>query len=627
MRKTALFLILFCISGLRADKAAEYYGQFVQAYHNGDKAAAAKYIEKAYQANPSNNNILQWYGNILNQNKKYADAIRVWKQISPDYFPSAVNKSIAEAYHQLGDHQSAEKYYTMALTNPAANPQEKVNIIAGLMAAVYNDMPDNPKVLALEKKFAEAECAAPELKTSWARYMFCKYFLDRAVEFAGDGYENDGFAYYRLAMKYFGPELEKYTNYIAPEFFGYEWMKREKYALALSVFEEVFPLRNDNYLTWAYSEMLRQTGKPAEAIGVCVKGLKKPGGDDKMYGWIYRQIIDVAGQSGDLSALAAHENDADAYLVKNNPEMGDWVRFRITEIYFNEGLKAMAEKPYPNGVELLKKAMVWNNKGLGKYKDSFNNKTIEVIIEASKYWNGEGKKLATSAAPYRFTIIAMESFNGVIIDEGKKTPANFSLSPEMERTIPAAFEVFRQLYFYMTGGKMLAGMKYVRLTNILTEVQVSYWKPAGEASVKPGKGITMYAAIWGSIKPSPIQTISNEMKYADTLVMIFPFFCTAGSSSVVYYQDAAVPKGYTAHGLIQIPKDYTPFSYGLFAHEFFHTVEYFYGDKYQFVQHGYKEEYRKSWPSWYHGEGELYYYYSYLREITGKYGIAPLLRK
>ena len=65
-------------------------------------------------------------------------------------------------------------------------------------------------------------------------------------------------------------------------------------------------------------------------------------------------------------------------------------------------------------------------------------------------------------------------------------------------------------------------------------------------------------------------------------------------------------------------------SHRALLHEFFHNVESAYRENYNFIAHTYKEPYKKIWPKWYRGEGELFYYKYAFDNIISKDNFALL---
>jgi len=66
------------------------------------------------------------------------------------------------------------------------------------------------------------------------------------------------------------------------------------------------------------------------------------------------------------------------------------------------------------------------------------------------------------------------------------------------------------------------------------------------------------------------------------------------------------------------------------VHEFFHAVEYAYNpprtsrETPVLISHVFQDSYRKLWPSWYHGEGELIYYREAYRRLIMPRGFQPI---
>ncbi|OHD53822.1 MAG: hypothetical protein A2Y33_16705 [Spirochaetes bacterium GWF1_51_8] len=625
MKVWIILFVLITFGIIHADKSAQYYSKFVEAYKKGDKSEALKLIANAYEENPTNNNIIVWYGNMLNGNNQYQEAIKVWKKADSEYDPAGLNNSIACAYLALNDLKSAQIYFQNALSVQIAKPKDNLNSLNGLMGILCKE-PDDEKALVYKKAFDSVLEKNPGINSEWTSYLFCKYFLDRAVEYAKAGNELEGAKLFETMKKYYCTGLGNYFSYIAPENYGYEWMKRKEYQKAIEVFEYVFQLRNSYYLTWAYADTLLHTGLLKEAIGIDIAGLKKGGTDEKMHGWVYRQLIDIAGQIGDLNTVCQYEEEAVIYHEKNDTKNLDAIKSRLIKIYLNEAYKATAENKYPDNVTYYKKALEWQKTGLTKPDHNSYPENIKIQIEASEYWENEGKKALSSAYSFKFTILALENFNGVIIDEKKNKTENayYCLEPDMKKKTTDAFTVFSRLYYYLTGGKVHPDLEYISITNQITEVQKSYWKPSENIGKDIGDGVPMFSAKWASIDHYPASRITNLLIKSDTFILLFPLHCTAGAASLAFtYENSK----YIAHKTIQLYHAGGAMSYGLFMHEFFHEVEYSYGKYYKFIAHVYSEEYKKYWPKWYNGQGEMFYQKHILEEMIGNYGIEPLIVK
>ncbi len=59
-------------------------------------------------------------------------------------------------------------------------------------------------------------------------------------------------------------------------------------------------------------------------------------------------------------------------------------------------------------------------------------------------------------------------------------------------------------------------------------------------------------------------------------------------------------------------------------HEFFHIVEANYRSEHKLIQHVFREPYKKMWPDWYNGEGELFYYDFVFKNLIAKTGFERL---
>jgi hypothetical protein len=160
------------------------------------------------------------------------------------------------------------------------------------------------------------------------------------------------------------------------------------------------------------------------------------------------------------------------------------------------------------------------------------------------------------------------------------------------------FRVMEKVYQFLSGGTLKLEFKIHVIESTVTELQ----RFSGTIGKEKNAGIKFNVQ---SLKPWPYDHFSRAIEDYDTIIMIVPSRLMGTS----YGSLAPIPlspdnfssesRGYIQIGALRGRNPMT------MIHEFFHVLE----ARCKIGPiHGFKEIYKDSWPSWYSGQGQLYWY-------------------
>lgn len=348
--------------------------------------------------------------------------------------------------------------------------------------------------------------------------------------------------------------------------------------------------------------------------------------EKNLRGWAWYRFITAAVKTGSDDDVARYEADAVSYCEKTGYAHVGTLRGALAWYWQERGIEAALsdttkERAY------FEKALGYSEKDMGGYEQyrATLNDTLPQMAEAARVWNGASDHDRRKAMQHRIHLVIIPRMKGSWEDaDGLRKRGSFTIDPEVEKNVRQSLAVMRQLLWLYTEGKVHITVESTMLDTAVTSVGYMKWHSARDGNGKALESVDVYIADLNSLSPFPYEFFQRSESEVDTWIFIYPFGKTIGIGGpddlpLVPYTLTTARRGIVSLGVAD--SQATP---RWFLHEFFHNVEAQYSDSYGFIQHVYKPSFRRHWPSWYKGEGELTYYRRAFQEVINPKGYEPL---
>lgn len=333
-----------------------------------------------------------------------------------------------------------------------------------------------------------------------------------------------------------------------------------------------------------------------------------------------------------ISMMSSLQKKFALFHKKHPKQKNDWPSFVIAHYFKNRGI-AIAENNSAKAKEYLKISLKWVDLGLGKYDEYIHANDLKISLKALEYWEKNYARLRKKAQIHYVHFIGVKTFSGSYLKDatikngkiiGQKMHSEQRLSLPLKALCQSSFDGFKRLIFYYANGKLLLEAEYTELNASITRVDQNLWRSAKGKNGKPINEIIALVADIESVNPSLDDFFHKTYQKTDTYFFVYPYFTAGGTGGargvpLISYSLYSAPRG-----MVHLADDGTKMSPEYFMHEFFHNIQGFYAQNaknHTLISHVYKKPYRRLWPSWYHGEGELTYYYLAFQNIINPTGM------
>jgi tetratricopeptide (TPR) repeat protein len=603
----AAFLLIFSVSW-----AVSSYDEFLKAWNAKDYPKSLQYIQKAYAENPGTDYIIYWYGIVLYQSEKYADAAAMFKKLDPEYQKLAAAFYLSHCYLKMEKPAWALPYLKHGISLEDDKSSLKQYLYSGMVNALIqlNDTKGLEDMFPLYSAYMKDNSA---LNYTYPLYQIAKYYQSIAIGAGTNGNYTDADKYAAKSAEYAGMGIGTYEAYYDPFLYAQAYAAAKIYPKAVSLYagfsSEQFTMKD----VWYYAECLKSSGKSADALQAIKKGLKKyknSASHDYWIRWVYFHLVRLASELKDTETYEMFEKELLAYFKKNPDKDFDWVKYTIANIYQEIGFDTF-------GTELSKtcfaKVKKYYEMGMGKYQNWIRMSDIGILGDAVQYWDKNYAVKKNSA--YRLDMLFWfwtESDAVWKSVAGTNLSMKKSLDKSVTNDLIKSFDVFRKIYFYFSDGQILPEMDIVFVDATATAfTQTIYLSPINGKDGKPLEDFPINYIVDEQIPGYPGWMIYEYRNQYDVFCDVWPShhlsgIASYGGQTIVPYIKQTKLRGGMKISDKSLSKPWT------IIHEFFHNVEATYRAAlkggYPFIAHMFRDTFRDYWPSWYHGEGELTYY-------------------
>lgn len=469
-------------------------------------------------------------------------------------------------------------------------------------------------------------------KLNYIRYITGIGYLNHSIKLVKKNKLILSKTYYNAAYRLFSAGAGKYKKNFHLNSYPYHLYKIKKYNHAIAAYKRLpiskRSLRTSWYLALSHKK-INEYSKAAEVLKKAL-GVYKKNTNFKKH--VYYLIVPVLIKLQDTKTLSSLENEIYRYFNKKSDKYFNWIKYKLAKYYYGQAITLMQKDKISETLRMFDKSLSTINKGLGKYSKYIKNQRINFLKKVAGYWGNNKHKLG-KAYKHNFFVAVFKNIAARWTDkDGGKHYTSYSMDENKTKEYPRAFDFFRKVFFYYSGGRLNFTFKLNVYTNVIKNIKYSKWE--SNFKDKNGKSINevdIYSPVLQTMIPHPGSIFFENRNKADSFIIVFPSkgitgVCTGGVSRpmyIPYMLNGNKIRGWITLASTSMNKN----SGGLLCHEFFHNVEGTYRKDYKFIAHRYKETYKEHWPAWYKGDGELSYYEEAFKRIILPAGIKKLFYK
>lgn len=327
------------------------------------------------------------------------------------------------------------------------------------------------------------------------------------------------------------------------------------------------------------------------------------------------------------------ENIFISFNKKEKPKNTELINYFFCKIFMNLAIQSMN---LSKNIYYFERASMWQNSGLGQYASFINKNKIIIYKESCIYFKNnhtnKSKPLIHNIHFVGFSKFSGSYKSGKKIVNGKLTKGikqkyNIVRDMKIKDKCTPSFNIFKMMVFYFTQGNVLLKASFSDLETTVTEINIGLWKATKGKNGKPLNFIQTYSPELNSLQPFPFEFFYNTYSKTDTYFIIYPFNRPIGLGGPGRIPLVPYTLYSPIRGLVKIADNKREMTPAFFMHEFFHIIENQYrnfnNNKYHFTAHTFKSNFNHIWPSWYNGQGEIFYYKSAFKNIITSLGFDP----
>lgn len=617
-----LFIIFYLFNASNLFGEENYYNLFLDNYKNKDYKKALLNIEKAYREKNEDANIIYWYGILLYMNEKFSESVNILEKLPVEYKTYPTQWYISESYKKLNDFETALIVAEAAIPLIDDDSEDKRHLYNSFFEVLKKEKKYEKLKKYLDENYRDIE-KYYENKNSewfdWIKYLITSAFTDYSKELA-EKEDARSYEYLEFAAEYFSKGLGVNAQYIQLDSAGVVYFKKKLYNEAIAhlslIPENHRPLIKAYYLAESYKNIDKKEEAIETVLPVLTIDEEKPYWKIYIYSVLFQLLKDADGED----KIIELEPDYFSYQKNVKSDMFPYINHLLAKYFFekfeNYGVdnnKIKMEEFYNLGLKYYKT-------DLQKYRDYIQKEEIDFLYGVFSYYRENESKIS-SAYKHKILVIIFNELDSHWLEKNgtKRYSHNFHQDELIEK-YDKALAFFSKEIFFLTKGKILPVYEFRKVDSKVTEIEYRLFE--GEIKVE---AIDVYQPVLATVTPHIGELIFENRNNYDTFIYVTPnedtyVYGTGGKSGLNFIPYVLTGK---LRGYIMMGSSVMTSHRGL-LHEFFHNVEGAYREDYNFIAHTYKESYKKIWPKWYKGEGELFYYKYAFENIVSKDNFALL---
>jgi len=621
MKKRYLLLLIFLttLTAVPSYGATNYYSQFIKYNKAKNKRLALKYIRLAHLQKPNNKTYGYWYGIVLNNAKKYRQAITIFKKLGTDYKPLQINWYIGQAYKNRGDFAQATVYLKKALEHPDTKDCWKRYAYNSLIDVLIK-VKKADDLLRWEEEILKYYKPLAADKSKWVKYKMCRFYLEQAIELAKLKKIKRSTFFYSKCKQMLALGIGNLRKYIYLYKYALVFSRQKKYLKAAKLLENLPDYKKSQAIYWYLYQAYSKAKMDQKAIASLRKGLSTKKKKKSWNQFFYSRLLQLLTKTENVAGVIALEKKALGYLHSTGAKSAFWYSYLVAKFYRDKGYEMMAKDRADEADDFFRRALSRYHQGLGKHKKYFNSQKIVFIRKVNRFWQDK-RHLADQAYQHKFLFIVLQHIDAFWKDKnGKKHHTKYSIKDSVKESYKPAYSQFKKIIYYLTKGQIHLRFKTVIHPGTVRNIRYSLWKSAKGANGKSAQEIDIYAPVIETMTPDPGEIFYKQRNNFDSFVTVFPSkgitgVCTGGMTRLSYVP--LLKSSRHLRGKINMASTTMGGnSARTLVHEFFHNIEGAYRKWNKFPAHVYQKAFRRYWPVWYQGQGELQYYKKFFEKIV-----------
>lgn len=573
---------------------------------------AVRVIAPLSQADPGNGRLGFWYGYALYRTGSYALTVQVMDRPPVHaYNPLSTVYYAAQAYFHLGRNRAAVELLQRGLRLPEGRRKGYRYHFYSLLLKIHEKNRAWTQLAETLRRYSGYLQGGGAVHSGYPGYSGVRALLRGSTEQAKAGRAEAALQLLQQAVPFFGLEMKKYRRYFRPEMPAWAFYNKKQYADVLRAVE----LIPEQYRS-AAAEMLRvraayRGGRTEQAL-VLWRSVLHRYGQRLPYGewWYAFYMLGNLGRHRELLALEGPVRSVHQRAAKKLP---DYIRFRLAHSRLRLVPELVMRGEDWAALRAVREALQLYRRGLGKNTGAVNLSQTVFLEKALAYWTAN-RKTARPEWTHRFLVVVYSDLDaGFTGFDGRKKQVRDHLPASGMDDYRACLETVRRVFFYMSRGRLDLSFEYKYFPTTVRRVKAvtaGLRTKAIDGRPKSDKGY--FHPDRSFYDPHPGQYLFGQRNRYDSFIHVFPSrgltsTSTGGRGRLQFVPGAL--SGRVLRGQLTIAgSSFRSYSFRLLVHEFFHTVEGSFRFVYKTPVHIYRPRFRRWWPAWYRGEGELQYY-------------------
>jgi len=634
--------------------AGAEYSLSIKAYRDKNWPVALVHIQRALALAPDNQDYRYWKGIILYQQADYPAALSTLDALPLSYawYPARWYQTESALRTARTNEALALIERVLALPDDAAKNQRHIYDL--LWRTLGRLAPGDPRRMQTTLRheanwLARVPFQAPEHDASM--YWLARIRLDEAVRLArlgtGAGQGVDDNFTRGLALR---SRAGRYTKDLDPTLVARALLEQRQFAKAIDLVSKIPSSEHPSARGWTLTAAWLGLGRTNEAARAVEESLTRPiqaGWQAALYtSWIQTQTALVrinaekpAAPAGELDGLEAGALQAAAVLASREREIFDWCRntswehapwaryviawawARAAEVALVRGDAGAAARWYGRAEGLVAQ-------GIGQYEANLNRTTLAHYRRAAEFWQTRRERIKADTVRYRMLA-------WVFAGQEDGHPVTPGRQAALARFLSRGLAQLSAFFFYASNGRLLVEYEVFIRPEGIPAYRNGVWQPVErDATGKPFASVNYVEPDMDSLGPLKNELFSPANRDRDAFVFLYPGTSSepsseklAGATAGFFHPFGNGPTGGGKRARINARFAMAGVMASGMIHEMFHHIEDLYRDRFSFVKHVYKQDYRHLWPAWYRGTGEIDYYYEIFRRILNPAGFGPMLMR
>jgi len=470
--------------------------------------------------------------------------------------------------------------------------------------------------------------SAATRRENYKRYKRVKNLIKKAVQLGNSSRPAAGFKPFRKAIRLFKQGIGRYTRYSHFHHFGRSLNKKKHYGLAVKALLMIPYSRKIPYARYLLARVYEKQKQFPRAARIFRKLLYLRGKNQRYASYAALRLTNILyKQNNGKEIFQRHKQLLHLASLQKKRSLY-YTRYRITRSLQAYAFQLASQGKKYRSLRTISTAYRISRMFLGKYRKYLSRYRILMEKKALQFWYSNRHK-RKRAYQHKVLVLIMPNLDAVWTDaDGNRKHTVNKLSRREMSVYPLRLFHMNLLTYYLSRGRI--NLKFIEKTHQgkIRGIRNGVFRAkVRQRSGRPVESIGYATPNFSSGKDYPAELVYRYRNKIDTILYIYPSNgITRTSTGGISYLEI-VPgqiKAKYPRGILTIASTALKKHGRLLVHEFFHAVEGAYYKSHSFPMHVFRKKFRRYWPSWYRGEGELVFYERFFRRIVLKDGARRL---